>query len=175
MFIEIGLWLLESFLLWLMIFAAPFLHIHMLWVALPLWINWFFTDFYQERDGTSLGNAITNGAIMLWVGIDFIRFLVHSESFIFFSSEGIIKSSLCFVIIFYGVFVVYKGIKQKKYVPKIARVRETTYLLLMFAPVVYGVFDMSFQYLFVTICFFPLWYYFIEFFTLRDILRVSDS
>ena len=69
--ILVFLW--ELVVLWFGIFAAPLLYLDLLWIIIPIYLTWIFTDFFQERRGTSLGNAITNGAVVLWVCVDWLR------------------------------------------------------------------------------------------------------
>ena len=71
-----GIWFyfIDSFVLWLKaIFVAPFTNPDMLWILIPIWVGWIFADFFQEKKGTSLGNAISNGVLALWAGLDWIR------------------------------------------------------------------------------------------------------
>src|SRR3989338_10149689 len=67
----------EAFVDWLSLFAAPFSRPDMLWVIIPIWGVWVFSEFFQEKKGTSFGNAITNGAVMLFVGVDWIRHIAR--------------------------------------------------------------------------------------------------
>ena len=52
---------------------APIIHKELLWIIVPVYLNWVLTEVYQEKKGTSYGNAIANGFVALWVGIDWAR------------------------------------------------------------------------------------------------------
>jgi hypothetical protein len=62
----------------------------------------------------------------------------------------------------YGVSIIILGIKAKKFVRFYGRIRETTYILIVFSPITYGIVDISWKFLFIIILFFPLFYYLIE-------------
>ena len=140
---------------------SPIKNLEILWIIIPIWINLIFTDLFQEKKGTNMGNAITNGAVMLWVGIDWIRYITRNFSGIHY--EFIVNLLLCMVIIVFGIFVVYKGIKGKTYIKYIARVRETSYPLLMFSPVIYGIIEPNLKFILSIIIYFPIFYYLFEF------------
>ena len=141
-------------------FIVPFRNLEIFWVLVPIWINLIFTDFYQEKKGTSLGNAVTNAAVMLWVGVDWIRFLIRN--FESFSGAFLFKVILCSVVIIFGIILIIEGIQAKKIISHIARVRETSYVLLVVSPVIYGVLAPSFRYVIAIIIFAPLFYWIFE-------------
>ena len=135
---------------------TPFRDFEILWTIIPIWVTLVLTDFFQEKKGTSLGNAVTNGGIMVWVGIDWIRYIIRNGSqttTLFF-----IKSAICLTAILFGVLIVVQGTKAKQYIIHIARVRETSYLMLVLAPVIYGIHELSVNYAVSIILFFPVFY-----------------
>ncbi|MCK4589066.1 MAG: hypothetical protein KAT77_01390 [Nanoarchaeota archaeon] len=154
-------WFFSLFLGWLLIFAAPFKNLSMLWIIVPIYVNWIFTDFFQERRRTAIGNAITNGAVVLWVSIDWFRTMINS--FVSFNLVFLIKSILIAVVLVYGMFIIMEGIRGKDFVTKLGRVRETSYIMLMFTPVIYGVLALNFLNILAMVVFFPLFYFLIEF------------
>ena len=142
---------------WLsLFFISPFDNLEVLWILIPIWLNLIVTDFYQEKHGTAIGNAITNGATMLWVGIDWIRFILRNYT----SFEWVIllKISLCLGVIIFGLFIMIKGIQNKPIVHLIGRVRETSYLMLAISPAIYNIVIPSAKYFLSIILFFPLFY-----------------
>jgi hypothetical protein len=146
---------------WLsLLFYVPFTKPELLWVLVPIWVNLIFTDFFQEKHSTKLGNAITNGAIAIWVGIDWTRHL--TEIFESFTMLFIIKLLICLFMIFFGVFIIVQGIKGKEYVRLIARVRETSYLQLMFTLLIYGAIDLSLKFILVVLIYLPIFYLIFE-------------
>ena len=146
---------------WLLIFAAPFAQPNMLWIIIPIYINWIFTDFFQERKGTSLGNAITNGAVVFWVSIDWSRTIVNNWPG--FSTAIIIKFMIIFLTFIYGLIIIVQGIRGRDFVAKFGRVREVTYVLLMFTPVIYDQLQLTFENILAMIIFAPIFYYLMEF------------
>lgn len=158
-------WLITSFfsLLWFwlsLFFVIPFHDIEVLWILIPIWINLIFTDFYQEKHGTHFGNAITNGSVMLWVGIDWIRFIVRTTET--FSGTAILKIFLCVLAITLGILIMIEGVHGKKIVSLIGRVRETSYVMLVFSPLIYNLIQPSWYYGISIILFFPLFYFIFE-------------
>ena len=142
---------------WLsLFFLAPFQNVEVLWILIPIWLNLIVTDFYQEKHGTTIGNAITNGVTMLWVGIDWIRFTLRNYT----SWEWIIilKILLCLSAIAFGLFIVIKGVQGKPIVHLLGRVRETSYLMLVISPVIYNIIPPSASYFLSILLFFPLFY-----------------
>lgn len=55
------------------ILISPIKHPELLWVLIPVYANWIIGDIYQKRKGTQIGNAISNGFVALWVGLDLGR------------------------------------------------------------------------------------------------------
>lgn len=149
------------FLDWLKIFfVVPFKDLEILWILIPIWISLIFTDFYQEKKGTSLGNAVTNGAVSLWVAIDWIRFLLRNYEG--FTGVFAVKILLCVFVIAGGIFIIIEGIKAKKFIHIVGRIRETSYVLLVISPVIYGVVEPTLRYLLGIVVFFPVFYFVFE-------------
>lgn len=149
---------------WLKIFIYPFTHPQLLWIVIPIWLSWFFAEFFQEKKGTSFGNAISNGIVPVYVSIDWIRFIIGymSNHSLKFNVEIFFKFFICAIAVIYGLIVIIYGIKGKKFIHYIGRIREVTYFLLMFTPIIYGVVDLSLRYFILIIIFFPVFYYIIE-------------
>ena len=137
----------------------------MFWIIIPVWINWFFTEFFVEKYGTTLGNAVSNGAIPILASVDWLRhtyrLLSEGTSFTF---DIFVKSFLSAAVLFYGVFVIIAGIKLKHIVFYIGRVRWITYVLVMITPIIYNVIGFNFRTLWAIILFFPLYWWVIEIF-----------
>ncbi len=161
----LALW--QLFLHWLSIFAAPMKAPEMFWIIIPIWVNWFFTEFFQEKHGTSFGNAVSNGVIAMWAGIDWARYmhrLLIDGIIIKFTFGVFFKFLISMLVFVYGIFVIIAGIKLKKIVALIGKIRWVTYILVMFTPIVYGVIKPNIQTILAVILFFPLYYWVIEFF-----------
>jgi hypothetical protein len=131
--------LLAFFLTWIDIFIAPFRNLDMLWIIIPIYLNWFFAELFQEKKGTSFGNAISNGVVVLWVGIDWIRtlFKMVEADILAINSDFWLKIGIAACSLFYGLTVIIWGNQVKKVIHYIGRIRVITYILLMFTPLFY--------------------------------------
>ena len=154
----------DAFVDWLGLFASPVKNLDMLWIIVPVWCVWLFSEFFQEKKGTSFGNAITNGAVMLFVGVDWIRYLIRqiSSGAASLDSGSLTELVVSGVIIIISIAIILLGIKGHKIVKMLGRVRESTYILVMFTPVIYGVVEFTFRNLFIILAFFPIFYLLIE-------------
>ncbi|MBI2658313.1 hypothetical protein HYX08_06505 [Candidatus Woesearchaeota archaeon] len=154
------------FVHWLSIFAAPFHEPEMFWIIIPVWVNWFFTEFFMEKHGTSFGNAVGNGVIPILASLDWARYLYRllNEGIIRFTFGVFLKFTLTSLVFGYGIFVIAAGIRIKRIVFYIGRIRWITYVLLMFTPIIYNVQKLNFYTLFAIVLFFPLYYWVIEIF-----------
>jgi hypothetical protein len=142
-------------------FIIPFENAEIFWILIPVWINFLIADFYQEKRGTGLGNAISNGAAMLLVGVDWVRYLVRNipEQF---SWILFIKFALGVIVAIFGLLIIIEGAKGKQVIQKIARIRQTSYVMLVLSPIIYGAAELTWKYLGAIIIFFPLFYWIFE-------------
>lgn len=150
--------------IWSSVFVAPLKNTEMLWVIIPVYLNWIFTEIYQEKKVTSLGNAISNGTVVLWAGIDWVRYLIRglSAGTIIFSADILIKFIIAFLVLSYGIFIITTGIRLKKITKYIGRIREVSYVLLMFTPILYNVINLTWENILTILLFFPIFYFVIE-------------
>lgn len=153
-----------TFSSWLWLFGAPLKDFNVLWIIIPIWISWFFTEFFQEKHGTAFGNAITNGAIPIWVAIDWCRNLTFglTQKTIETNYTLYVKFGLAAFILIYGFFVIIQGLKEKEFAHYGGRIRVITYFLVMFTPIVYGTAEISLRIIIAIFVFFPLYYLLIE-------------
>lgn len=153
-----------AFVDWVRLFIAPLENLDMLWIIVPIWASWLFAEFFQEKKGTSFGNAISNGVVMLFVGIDWVRYVIRQvdSGAAVLGAESFVKIGIASVIIFLGLLIVLLGIRAKQVVRFIGRVREVSYLMLMFTPVVYGVVDFTPRIFLVIMAFLPVFYILVE-------------
>lgn len=156
-----GEFFMDLFMTWLSIFAAPFKEPEMLWIIIPLYLSWIFTDLFQEKRHTSFGNAISNGVVILWVGIDWIRYIVRqlNATDLLMSTVTIGKIVLSVGTSLYGIMIIVFGIQAKEFIHWYGRIRVTSYLLIMFSPLIYGVIPLSFEYILAIFVFFPVFFF----------------
>ncbi|MEM4397202.1 MAG: hypothetical protein QW757_01095 [Candidatus Woesearchaeota archaeon] len=155
----------ELFKIWLhTLFLVPFENYDMLWLLIPIWVAWFFAEFFQEKIGTSMGNAITNAVVILWGSIDCARQTVNLiiEKTIKNAFDIIARFGLIFILFLYGALIIHYGIKGNPIIKKWGKVRNITYVFAMFVPIFYNAIPFSFNHILAAILFFPLFYYTIE-------------
>ncbi|MBN2142974.1 hypothetical protein JW711_06635 [Candidatus Woesearchaeota archaeon] len=160
----IGSYLLDLFLDWLKtIFVLPFQTTDMLWLLVPVWLVWFFAEFFQEKKGTSMGNAVSNAVVVLWGSIDCARqttYWMAEHPGLFW--ETFLRFFLIGLIFSYGVIIVWLGLKGNKVIKFIGRIREVTYVFIMFVPIFYSAIPFSWGHVLGAIIFFPVFYFTIE-------------
>ncbi|MCX6706883.1 MAG: hypothetical protein NT001_01960 [Candidatus Woesearchaeota archaeon] len=147
------------------LFAYPFINLDVLWVVIPIYLGWFFAEFFQEKRGTSLGNAISNGTIAFWVGADWARttLRVKAGEALAFNIAFLGKMFMAFMMFVYGMFIIVEGIKAKKMIHYAGRIRVVTYFVLMLTPLFYGHATGNLIYSIIAMfIFFPAFYYLIE-------------
>ncbi len=154
-------YLADIFSTWLNLFTTPFVkgNSEVLWIIVPVYISWLLAEYYQEKVGTRIGNAISNGFVGLWVGIDWARRLA-GEFVLTAAFAG--KSFITLVMFVYGLLIIYKGMKGKKIAMLIGRVKEVSYLMIVFSPIVYGLVPLSWNVVMGIVLFFPLIYFLTE-------------
>ncbi len=141
------------------IFVKPFDNLESLWVLIPIYLGMMIADVFQEKRGTSMGNAISNSLIPFWGGIDFLRITFRSWDG---GWVDIIKIVLASVIILYGVVIVVVGIYGNEIIKKIGRIREVSYVIIMSVPIYYDIIEFDWHYLVGALMFFPIFYFFFE-------------
>jgi|SRR3989338_1595958 len=159
----IALYFWELLKIWGSLFAAPFTNLEMLWIIIPTYLNWIFADLFQEKKGTSLGNAISNAIIILWVSIDWSRSSIRFFSDKIISSWHLTWNIVASVIAFlYGIWVLSEGIKGRSITHHIGRIRIITYIILMVTPLIYtSNIPLTKAIIAMAVFFFP-YYYIIE-------------
>src|SRR3989338_7338574 len=149
---------------WLYLFVSPVENFQVLWIIIPIWLAWFFGEFFQEKKGTNFGNAISNGVVPFWVGLDWTRLLVNGllDGRVQWSELVLFKFLVCLGLFAYGLAILIHGIKGRQLARYIGRIRQITYVMLVFTPVIYGIIPFSGGYFLGIVFFYPLFYYFIE-------------
>src|SRR3989338_6318778 len=142
--------------------VVPFTHKDTIWIIVPIWLSWVFAEFFQEKEGTSFGNAISNGVVPLWVGIDWVRQLTAQISQSKFTLLFFGKYAISSLVLIYGFIIIISGINGKEFVKYFGRIREVTYVLAALTPFIYGLIKPSFKYFFAIILFFIPFYILVE-------------
>ena len=154
----------DAFFSWLWLFGAPIKDINILWIIIPIWVSWFFTEFFQEKKGTGFGNAITNGAVCIWVSVDWLRYITKglTDNTISTNYTLYIKFAISGLIFIFGIMVIIKGLQRKKFASFGGRIRVITYILVMFTPIIYETASIAAMNIVPIFVFFPLYYLFLE-------------
>ncbi len=166
-FTESVLFILSFFwnqiLQWLYMFYVPFTNLNIVWILVPIYLNWIVSEIWLEKRFTSYGNAISNGVIVLWVGIDWGRQITNPINSVTYDIFYFIKMLITLLVLTYGIFIVVYGIRARKFIHYLGRIRVVTYFMLMFTPVMYGIVPVDWKTFVRIFLFFPLFYYIIEF------------
>ena len=125
---------------------------------IPIYLAWFISDYYQERRGTDLGNAMSNGFMGLWVGMDWLRtsyaVYIKTQSFSFLFLKGI----FAFGMLFYALFIMGEAARGKDIARYVGRIREVSSFAIMFAPMIYEIVELDVLTIVAAILFFPVIY-----------------
>lgn len=122
------------------IFSAPIRHPELLWITIPIWVSWFFGEFFQEKHKTLFGNVIGNSIVSIFVVTDWLRLLSKSES------TPVLFYVVCGAILMHSCIVLYLALKAVKIAKYIGHIRTVTYVLLVATPVAYGIIPLSWTY-----------------------------
>ncbi len=136
---------------------------NMVFTLLPLYLGWFIADYYQERRSTDLGNAMSNGFMGLWAGVDWMRnsyIAYQTSSNLFFLA---FKVLLCIGMLFYAFFIMRKAARGEKIAMYIGKIREISYVAIIFTPIIYDEVPFDGITLIAAILFFPVIYGIAEF------------
>lgn len=135
----------------------------LLWLIIPVWLNWILTEYFQERTGTGFGNAITNGFTMFWVGLDSARTIVENSAKKGFTLSAV-NLGMVSVLLAYGTLIMIEGIKGKKITHLIGRIREVTYFTTISIGIINDVVIFDVNTLVSVLVFFPVFYIGMEIF-----------
>ncbi|HLG23976.1 MAG TPA: hypothetical protein VI564_03555 [Candidatus Nanoarchaeia archaeon] len=157
-FYPVFLFFVTSFTLWFRnILFTPFSNFEVLWILIPVYLGLVTAEMFQEKKGTSIGNAISNSIIILWGGVDFLRITING--IVTGSGSNFLgKLVIAVLIVSYGLLILYLGLRASGLVKHIGRVRWACYSIIVFAPLYYTNTLFSWKYLAGAIIFSPLFY-----------------
>ncbi len=136
--------------------VAPIKNPEMLWILVPVYLNWILTDYYQERKGTSFGNAMSNGFVAIWVGLDWTRQL--ATNFPGLSAAFAVKLAVGVFFVIFGLAIMLESAKAKPIAKYIGRIREVSYFIIVATPIYYNVIPINLTTILAILIFFPVWY-----------------
>lgn len=129
------------------------------WILIPIFFIGIITDKYQEEFGTSIGNAISNGALIIFTGFSWMQLISGRSQF----PIDITISQYLFsvLIIFYGFLIIASGFCSGKFAKKYGRIRVVTFMLMFFTMIIYVPILYNFVSIIMFVLLFPFYYAFI--------------
>jgi hypothetical protein len=125
------------------IFTAPFSNFELLWTVIPVYFQWFLTSTFQEKKGTAFGNAMVNGFVCMWVGLDWSKTL-YQEITTGSATIEAFRLVLSAALMIYGLIIFIEAFRGKRIVKYIGRVREVYYFVVVLTPVFYTIVPIDF-------------------------------
>lgn len=139
-----------------------------LWILIPIFFIGIITDKYQEEFGTSVGNAISNGALIIFTGFSWMQ-LISSRSH-FPVDVTISQYFLSILIIVYGFAIIASGFGTGDFAQKYGRIRVITFMLMFFTMIIYVPILYNFISIVLFVLLFPFYYAFIT-----ELLKVMPN
>jgi hypothetical protein len=142
--------------------VAPFLSLDRVWLGIiPLYVSMVLGEIYINK--VSYGNAVGNGFLMLWAGLNWAVQLANSSAFsyMFSTSTKIIAWTVTGACLSIAIYTIVLGLrkKDKDLAAILGHTRFSSYFLIMLYPMQAGLVRWSWLYL-VTIMAFsaPAWF-----------------
>jgi hypothetical protein len=149
--------------------VASFQDSNILWIIIPIFFVGVITDKYQEEFGTSIGNAISNGALITFTGFSWLQ-LITSRGHSFPIDITISQLLFSAFIILYGFAIVASGFKTGEFAKKYGRIRVITFMLIFFTIMIYIPIMYNFVSIVLFVLLFPFYYAFIT-----ELIKVMPS
>ena len=132
---------------------------NLLWIVVPIFFVGIVTDKYQEEFGTDLGNAISNGAMVIFTGFTWLQIIEMRINY----PENFILSQYLFTafIIIYGFAIMVSGFRKSEFALKYGRTRVLTFMLMFFSMMIYTPLMYNFVSILLFVLLFPFYYAFI--------------
>ncbi len=142
---------------------------NILWLIIPIFFIGLITDKYQEEFGTSVGNAISNGALIIFTGFSWLQ-LITSRGINFPVDVTLSQTILTGFIIFYGLSIVFSGFLKGIFAKTYGRIRVITFMLIFFTIIIYVPILYNFVSVILFVLLFPFYYAFIT-----ELIKVLPS
>jgi hypothetical protein len=142
---------------------------NILWIIIPIFFVGIITDKYQEEFGTSLGNAISNGALIIFTAFTWLQ-LISARGSEFPVDITISQLIFTLFIISYGFAIVASGFKSAEFAKVYGRIRVITFMLVFFTIMVYIPLFYNFISIVLFVLLFPFYYAFIT-----ELIKVLPS
>ena len=142
---------------------------NILWLLIPIFFIGIITDKYQEEFGTSVGNAISNGALIIFTGFSWLQ-LITSRGPEFPPDIAFAQIFFTIFIISYGFSIVASGFRKGEFAKKYGRIRVITFMLIFFTMMIYVPLLFNFVSIILFVLLFPFYYAFIT-----ELIKVMPS
>lgn len=129
------------------------------WILIPIFFIGVITDKYQEEFGTSIGNAISNGALIIFTGFSWMQ-VISSRGLQYFD-VALSQYLFAALVIGYGFAIIASGFGTGAFAQKYGRIRVITFMLLFFTLMIYVPILYNFISIIIFVLIFPLYYAFI--------------
>jgi len=131
-----------------------------LWILIPIFFIGIITDKYQEEFKTSIGNAISNGALVIFSAFSWLQ-LIFSRSETFPLDITISQIIFSIIMIIYGFSIIASGFKSGEFARLYGRIRVITFMLMFFTMIIYIPILYNFVSIILFVLIFPFYYAFI--------------
>ncbi len=142
---------------------------NILWIIIPIFFIGVVTDKYQEEFGTSVGNAISNGALIIFTGFSWLQ-MISSRGPSFPVDISLSQIFLTIFIISYGFIIVASGFRSGEFARVYGRIRVVTFMLIFFTMIIYVPLMYNFVSIVLFVLLFPFYYAFIT-----ELIKVLPS
>lgn len=141
------------------------------WIVIPVLFIGILTDKYQEESGTSIGNAISNGALIIFTGFSWIQIISSRINFPIDIAAS--QYLLAVFIILYGFSIIGSGFGTGEFAKKYGRIRVITFMLIFFTMMIYVPLLYNFISIVLFVLLFPFYYAFIT--ELVKVMPIANS
>ncbi|MCA9495337.1 MAG: hypothetical protein KC589_00185 [Nanoarchaeota archaeon] len=139
-----------------------------LWLIIPIFFIGIITDKYQEEFGTSIGNAISNGALIIFTGFSWLQLISSRTNF---ENSFILSQIILSVfIIIYGFMIIASGFKTGEFGKTYGRIRVVTFMLIFFTIIIYVPLLYNFISIILYVLIFPFYYI-----TITKLIKIMPS
>ncbi len=129
---------------------------NIVWLIVPIFFIGVITDKYQEEYETPVGNAITNGALILFSAFSWIQHISNRDPLPL--DITLAQYLLSIFMIFYGLAIIGSGFRKAKFAKTYGRIRVVTFMLIFFTLIIHIPTLFNFYSILFFVMSFPLYY-----------------
>lgn len=130
-----------------------------LWLVIPIFFGGVIADKYQEEFKTSIGNAISNGTLIIFSAFSWVQLILSRPHFpIDVTMSQLLLSA---IITLYGFSIIASSFNKGQFAQIYGRIRVVTFMLMFFTIVIYVPILYNFISILLFVFLFPFYYAFI--------------